>query len=437
VFGAPIDLFVEGIATATAQGEAVATADFANTIEWGGITEIRDADGTPVVDFTVISDSGVDWSEPVEAPEPGSVAMAVTGAAVLLLRSRLRRPRRPAPPSGPAGRPSAPSLRIPIRIPCSRQGVPGNNGRSGRKVDSARWRNRRMVLSPPRARRFWLLVPALLALGWPGATAAGTPGGLEVSWATMGEPAALGEPADDTVTAAVGAPLAFSGFSDTVSYAGLEAALLAAGVPPAVLADADFVAFDPNGTTGGFEGSIWTFEDGQGGTLDTQHGFGGIGAGIVFNGDMAPADYATLFSPLPPSAPFVGLILFDLSGSGVNPYAPTLSLTLEGLDQLGAGEPDPSGLGVLRRSQGDCGDGVQDAGEQCDDGNVADGDACTSACQIPVPEPAHALLLVTGASLLLGAHLIRVRGFPLPPRRGSSSPRADIKGASAGNRMPS
>lgn len=93
VFGEPIVLHVEGISSATAQGEGIATADFANTIEWGGIPEIRAADGSPVVDFVVTSDSGVDWSEPVMAPvpEPSSVAMGVTGGALLLLQLRLRR----------------------------------------------------------------------------------------------------------------------------------------------------------------------------------------------------------------------------------------------------------------------------------------------------------------------------------------------------------
>jgi cysteine-rich repeat protein len=35
------------------------------------------------------------------------------------------------------------------------------------------------------------------------------------------------------------------------------------------------------------------------------------------------------------------------------------------------------------RTEAACGDAVVDAGELCDDGNVADGDCCTSACQRP------------------------------------------------------
>jgi cysteine-rich repeat protein len=47
--------------------------------------------------------------------------------------------------------------------------------------------------------------------------------------------------------------------------------------------------------------------------------------------------------------------------------------TASGVTYAGAGPPPP------------CGNGVPDAGEACDDGNLADGDCCSSACQI---EPA-------------------------------------------------
>jgi hypothetical protein len=90
VFGQPITLFVEGISAASAQGEGFASADFANTIEWGGFSEIRDATGNPVTNFTIVGDSGVDWSKPIEAPEPSSLLMALTGAAFLALGARLR-----------------------------------------------------------------------------------------------------------------------------------------------------------------------------------------------------------------------------------------------------------------------------------------------------------------------------------------------------------
>lgn len=50
-----------------------------------------------------------------------------------------------------------------------------------------------------------------------------------------------------------------------------------------------------------------------------------------------------------------------------------------------------------------CGDGVMELAEECDDGNTMAGDGCDAECMDEVPEPAHALLLVTGALVLLGA----------------------------------
>ncbi|GIL84041.1 hypothetical protein Vretifemale_12752, partial [Volvox reticuliferus] len=32
-----------------------------------------------------------------------------------------------------------------------------------------------------------------------------------------------------------------------------------------------------------------------------------------------------------------------------------------------------------------CGDGIIDMNEKCDDGNILDGDGCTSTCQLPPP----------------------------------------------------
>ena len=41
-------------------------------------------------------------------------------------------------------------------------------------------------------------------------------------------------------------------------------------------------------------------------------------------------------------------------------------------------------LGLLCRAAAfaACGDGVLDLGEQCDDGNLIDGDCCSSTCQL-------------------------------------------------------
>ena len=40
-------------------------------------------------------------------------------------------------------------------------------------------------------------------------------------------------------------------------------------------------------------------------------------------------------------------------------------------------------LGVL--SEGNCGDGALNLGEECDDRNLADGDGCSRDCRIEVP----------------------------------------------------
>jgi hypothetical protein len=89
VFGMPIDFSVElsAIAQAVAAEEAVtssADADLTRTLTWNGISEVRDAAQDLVTDFSVMSDSGVDWSRPVPEParELGEGA-ALLGLAVL------------------------------------------------------------------------------------------------------------------------------------------------------------------------------------------------------------------------------------------------------------------------------------------------------------------------------------------------------------------
>jgi hypothetical protein len=90
-FGLPINLFVEGIATASAQGEGSATADFSSTVEWGGIGEIRDEAGNRIDAFEILADSGVDWSQPVAAPVPEPASLLLLGSlACALLRGAHR-----------------------------------------------------------------------------------------------------------------------------------------------------------------------------------------------------------------------------------------------------------------------------------------------------------------------------------------------------------
>jgi len=156
----------------------------------------------------------------------------------------------------------------------------------------------------------------------------------------------LGEPGADSVTAAVGSPLTFSSFSNGIGYAQLGSVLTNSGVSAALQAVSDFIAFDVNGTTGGFEGTNWSFDDGAGGMLSTSNNFGSLGTGIIFNGDISDADYTALFGESTAFG-FVGFVLFDLGAQGVDVAAAGFTATLEGLDLTGTGEPDISGLGVL------------------------------------------------------------------------------------------
>jgi cysteine-rich repeat protein len=51
----------------------------------------------------------------------------------------------------------------------------------------------------------------------------------------------------------------------------------------------------------------------------------------------------------------------------------------------------------------DCGDGILDPQEACDDGNTVDGDTCSGDCMMVIPEPAGPFLLLVGAAVLLAA----------------------------------
>lgn len=109
--GTPFLLFLSLNSEAQAFGassvdDADAFSNFASTGTWGGISEVRLADGTLVSDYTVTSGSGFDWGHaygsaaappPITAvPEPGTCALMLAGLA-LLGRAAQRRARVAAP----------------------------------------------------------------------------------------------------------------------------------------------------------------------------------------------------------------------------------------------------------------------------------------------------------------------------------------------------
>ena len=81
--------------------------------------------------------------------------------------------------------------------------------------------------------------------------------------------------------------------------------------------------------------------------------------------------------------------------SGLRP----LDVAVDTGGQVYAGGPNE-----IQRFSCGCGNGIVDAGEQCDDGNVTAGDACSPRC---VPALARPGLIVL-AMLLVGAALILV-----------------------------
>jgi cysteine-rich repeat protein len=59
------------------------------------------------------------------------------------------------------------------------------------------------------------------------------------------------------------------------------------------------------------------------------------------------------------------------------------------LADFNEGDTGPGHCGDTPPPEPACGDGVLDAGEQCDDGNTTDGDGCSATCILEVEPPPH------------------------------------------------
>lgn len=81
----------------TSDGLADASADFANSLHWGGVLSVADAvTGARITDWTLTSASGTDYSRAIgfdsaTVPEPGTLGLWIAAGAVLW-RSRRRAP---------------------------------------------------------------------------------------------------------------------------------------------------------------------------------------------------------------------------------------------------------------------------------------------------------------------------------------------------------
>jgi hypothetical protein len=107
------------------------------------------------------------------------------------------------------------------------------------------------------------------------------------------------------------------------------------GVPQTILSNTDFIAFDNNGQNsggGGFEDSVWSFTDGVN-SLTHNHDFlDGLNGPVLANneqlnvGDQYNSVFGTSFS----NGEDFGVLLFDLSSSGIDVKSSNFEVTLQG-----------------------------------------------------------------------------------------------------------
>ena len=90
-----IDMFARAdlVAELTNDGSVDGRIQFGNSLEWQGITNVRDSAGNPAASFSALSPgTGTDWGAVTPVPEPrAGLLMIVSGVLVLAALRRQRR----------------------------------------------------------------------------------------------------------------------------------------------------------------------------------------------------------------------------------------------------------------------------------------------------------------------------------------------------------
>jgi len=207
----------------------------------------------------------------------------------------------------------------------------------------------------------FLVVWVVVVFGWSSGASAGL---IDLQWASsisdvshsnfyadpanaLGKPDGLGAGFFDSTAAIESATYGAFGAGEESAF---DSSALSGflGVSESLLLDADFIAFEFNGTSGdSFETGEWEFSDGTSSVV-VSHVVNTPPSGAISSlGNISQSAYDTFFSlgDYPPLSP-IGewtFILFDIDGnSSVNPYTVNFSakLSTDGVAVLATPDPD-------------------------------------------------------------------------------------------------